>query len=61
MRKERSVRPVTMVGREYLRPESTRTVAATSSMTNAEEKPRTIKVKKSKIAQKLDPGICSTT
>lgn len=59
-RKQNSVKNDTIVGREYLSPESTSKVATTSSMTNADEKPSTIRVKKRRTAQKLEPGMDRT-
>jgi hypothetical protein len=57
MRKQTTVRTVTTTGRDALTiPESQIRVTTTSSMTKAELKPRTTRVKKSSTAQKFEAG-----
>ena len=61
IRNDNIVTAVTTMGRDALTsPESQISVTTTSSMTNAELKPSTIRVKNSKTAQKFAPGICNT-
>jgi hypothetical protein len=61
MRKDMKVSIVTTQGRDnFVSPESQINVTTTSSMTNAELKPKTMRVKNNRTAQKFAPGIWST-